>query len=205
MRRYLGAKGVKVPDKVGKGQIRNSNFNVNDPDGHVVEIVQYEPDSWTRRDTGKFVPATRISARMTHVGFLVASLEPAMKFYRDILGFHETWRGSSNGKELSWVNMQVPDGTDYVEFMLYRDPPNAQQRGVRNHICLETPDIARAVAALDASPARKAYERTIEVRTGINRRRLSNLYDPDGTRVELMEPRTVDGQPVPSSTAPPPR
>ena len=32
-----------------------------------------------------------------------------------------------------------------------------------------------------------------------------NLYDPDGTRVELMEPQTVDGQPVPSSTAPPPR
>ena len=32
-----------------------------------------------------------------------------------------------------------------------------------------------------------------------------NLYDPDDTRVELMEPNTVDGQPVPPSNAPPPR
>ena len=29
-------------------------------------------------------------------------------------------------------------------------------------------------------------------------------YDPDGTRVELMEPQTVDGIPAPPSTAPPP-
>jgi len=31
-----------------------------------------------------------------------------------------------------------------------------------------------------------------------------NLYDPDGTRVEIMEPNTVTGKPVPSSAAPPP-
>jgi lactoylglutathione lyase len=32
-----------------------------------------------------------------------------------------------------------------------------------------------------------------------------NLFDPDGTRIELMEPGTVDGAPAPSSIAPPPR
>jgi lactoylglutathione lyase len=32
-----------------------------------------------------------------------------------------------------------------------------------------------------------------------------NLFDPDGTRVELMEPETIDGQPAPPSTLPPPR
>ena len=42
-------------------------------------------------------------------------------------------------------------------------------------------------------------------RTGINRKRQVNLFDPDGTRVELMEPDTIDGRPVPSSTLPPPR
>ena len=40
---------------------------------------------------------------------------------------------------------------------------------------------------------------------GTNRKRQLNLFDADGTRVELMEPRTVDGQPVPPSTAPPPK
>src|SRR5690349_10856259 len=43
MRLYLRSKGLKVPDKVTKGRIKNSNFMVSDPDGHLVEIVQYEP------------------------------------------------------------------------------------------------------------------------------------------------------------------
>jgi hypothetical protein len=40
------------------------------------------------------------------------------------------------------------------------------------------------------------------VRLGINRKRQANLFDPDGTRTELMEPNTIDGKPTPSSTAP---
>src|SRR5271166_4456530 len=35
MRVYLRAKGVKVPDKVGKGRIKNSNYMITDPDGHL--------------------------------------------------------------------------------------------------------------------------------------------------------------------------
>src|SRR6266481_1329820 len=66
MRAYLASKGVKVPEKVGKGKIGNSNFNITDPDGHTVEIVQYEPDGWTRREKGKYLPATRISSHMRH-------------------------------------------------------------------------------------------------------------------------------------------
>ena len=52
-------------------------------------------------------------------------------------------------------------------------------------------------------PARKAYTRPLEIKTGINRKRQLNLFDPDGTRIELMEARTVDGKPTPSSSAPP--
>jgi len=204
MRDYLASSGVKVPDKVGKGQIGNSNFNIVDPDGHTVEIVQYEPDSWTRREKGKFIPDTRISTHLAHVGVLVGALEPAMKFYRDILGFQEFWRGSSSGKELSWVNMRVPNGDDYLEFMLYSTPQDVEQMGVKNHICLITPDINKAVRILEGRPARPNYTRPIEVKVGKNGKRQANLFDPDGTRIELMEPNTVDGTPVPSSTAPPP-
>jgi hypothetical protein len=38
----------------------------------------------------------------------------------------------------------------------------------------------------------------------VNRKRQLNIYDPDGTRVELMEPTTIDGKPAPPSTARPP-
>jgi len=201
---YLAAKSVKVPDKVNKGKIGNSDFNISDPDGHTVEIVQYQPDSWTRRDKGKYLPDTRISTRIMHIGVTIGALAPAMTFYHDVLGFQEFWRGSSSGKVLSWVNMRVPDESDYLEFMLYSTPPDAKERGVKNHICLVTPDIEKAVATLEARPARKNYAQKIEIKTGVNGKRQANLFDPDGTRIELMEPNTASGKLVPSSTAPPP-
>jgi lactoylglutathione lyase len=204
MRDYLASSGIKVPDKVGKGRIGNLNFNIVDPDGHTVEIVQYEPDSWTIREKGKFVPDTRISTQMAHAGILVRRLDPAMKFYRDILGFEEFWRGSSTGTELSWVNLRVPDGSDYLELMLYSKPQDSAQMGGKHHICLFTPDIGKAVATLESRPAFKNYSRPIAINVGKNGKRQVNLFDPDGTRIELMEPNTVDGKPVPSSTAQPP-
>jgi catechol 2,3-dioxygenase-like lactoylglutathione lyase family enzyme len=206
MRVYLASKGVKVPDKVGKGQIKNSNFNVNDPDGHIVEIVQYEPDGWTRRENGKFLPDTRISTHMTHLGVLIDKLDASWPFYSGILGFKNIWQGPPNGKTLSWVNAQVPDGTDYLEMMLYSKPPQTRsQRGTKNHICLVVPDIEKAVAILESRRAKTGYTQPIEIKTGQNGKRQANLYDPDETRVEIMEPNTFDGKPVPSSTAPAPR
>jgi lactoylglutathione lyase len=204
LRRDLAAKGVKVPEKPGVGRIGNRNFNVTDPDGHTVEMVQYMPDSWTVREKGKHLP-DRVSARIMHAGILIGSLEPAMKFYGGILGFQEFWRGSRDGKVLDWVNVRAPEGDTYIEFMLYDELPAPTARGTAHHMCLEVPDIDRAKAWLEARPARKPYTRTLEIRTGVNRKRQMNLYDPDGTRLELMEAHTVDGQPVPSSTATPPR
>jgi catechol 2,3-dioxygenase-like lactoylglutathione lyase family enzyme len=206
MRDYLASKGVRVPDRVGKGRTGNKNFTVKDPDNHTVEIVEYQPDSWTAKDAGKHMPSSRISEKAIHVGIIVTDLEASTKFYGGILGFAEFWRGSAaNSQTLSWTNMRVPDGTDYVEFMLYAKPPAPESRGSAHHICLVVPDVEKAVAALDARPSRKNYTRPVEIRTGINRKRQVNLFDPDGTRVELMEPGTVDGKPAPSSTLPPPR
>lgn len=206
MRDYLASQKVNVPDKVGKGRTGNKNFMVKDPDGHSVEIVEYQPDSWTGKDKGQHIPRSRISERAIHVGVLVGNLDVATKFYNGILGFQEFWRGSAaKSPTLSWVNMRVPDGTDYVEFMLYGEMPAPDRRGSAHHICLVVPDVEKAVAALDARTSRKGYTRPVEIRTGINRKRQVNLFDPDGTRVELMEPDTIDGKPTPPSTLPPPR
>jgi lactoylglutathione lyase len=206
MRDYLASRGVAVPAAVPKGRTGNKNFNVKDPDGHTVEVVEYQSDSWTAREAGKFMPATRVSDHMTHVGVLVGNLEAAIRFYGGILGFGEFWRGSAaNSKTLSWVNMRVPDGDDYIEFMLYDTLPAPDRRGTANHVCLVVPDIVKAVAKIEAQPARKEYNRQIATQTGINRKRQANLYDPDGTRVELMESDTIDGKPAPPSTLPPPR
>src|SRR5580704_6437856 len=71
MRDYLATKGVEVPAKVGKGQTLNKNFNIKDPDGHIVEIVEYQPDSWTSREKGKFMSDARIADHVMHVGIVL--------------------------------------------------------------------------------------------------------------------------------------
>jgi catechol 2,3-dioxygenase-like lactoylglutathione lyase family enzyme len=201
LRRYLASRGVDVPDRVARDEA-GRRFTVRDPDGHAVEFVQPPPAG--RRALERTEPARgmRVSDHILHLGIIVGDVPAALKFYGDMLGFSETWRGSRSGTELSWINLKVPDGSDYVEFMLYGERPAPNARGTQHHICLEVPDLAKAQALLEARPYRATYPRALEPRVGTNRKRQLNLYDPDGTRTELMEPVTVDGQPTPSSTAP---
>ena len=205
MRLYLASRGIKVPDRTPKGRIGNLNFMIKDPEGHDVEIVQYAPNGWTAENYGKQMTDACISNRMMHVGIIVIKLDAEDHFYKDILGFSETWRGSSDSKVLSWTNLKVPDGQDYVELMLYAQPPPAEKRGTAHHLALEVTDAAASVNKLKHNEYFKNYDRAIEVRIGKNRKRQVNLFDPDGTRTELMEGHTIDGKPARSSDAPPPR
>lgn len=206
MRSYLRSKGIPVkPGSAGKTRTGDYAFEIKDPDGTLVEFVQSLPSGIEMHEAGKFLPSTRIADAIYHVGFLVGNLDKSLAFYEGILGFHETWRGSSDGKELSWVNLQVPDGKDYIELMLYNKTPTGY--GTKNHVSLVAPDVQKAVAELESRPAYKTYlthAKPLQVQVGKNGKRQVNLYDPDGTRVELMEAQTVDGQPRASSTAPPP-
>jgi len=203
MRLYLQSKGVAVPPKTAIGKIGNKNYFVKDPNGNTVEIVEYLPEGWTMREQGKFMPDTRISTRMSHVGVMVGQLDASMKFYGEILGFTETWRGGA-GKTLSWVNLKVPDGADYIEFMLYNKAPTRDVMLTKHHICLEVADVAQAGAILQSRTLPAGSKAPDAMKTGVNGKRQINYYDPDGTRVEIMEPGTYDGQPVPPSQAPPP-
>jgi lactoylglutathione lyase len=203
-RTYLAVHGIAVPEAVKKGRIGNRNFSVADPDGHIVEFVQYEPDGWTMQDAGSHISEDRISPYMRHVGITVRSLDRSLAFYRDILGCRETWRGSSDGEVLSWVNMALPGSDDYIELMLYRDPPSRERLGVLNHLALEVQDMASAERELQRRAGQYGYEGPVQHKIGVNRRRLLNILDPDGTRSELMEPTTVDGVPPEPSKAPAP-
>jgi lactoylglutathione lyase len=203
MRVYLASKGVAVPEKTAVGKIGNKNYFIKDPNGNTVEIVEYLVDGWTKRAAGKHLPDTRISKRLSHVGIMVGQFDASMKFYGEILGFREIWRGGA-GKTLSWVNLQVPDGKDYVEFMLYNTPPTRETLLTKHHICLEVADVAQCGEILKGRPLPAGCKEPTEMKTGVNGKRQINYFDPDGTRVEIMEPNTFDGKPVPPSSAPPP-
>ena len=204
MRLYLRSRGIAVPPTTPTGRIGNRNFFVKDPSGNTVEIVQYLPDGWTVREAGHALPDSRISTHMTHVGIMIAQLDSAARFYGDILGFHEFWRGSANGTTLSWVNMRVPDGDDYVEFMLYEKYPPIAAAHTLQHVCLEVANVDVAKDILDHRVLPVGSPAPSLPRVGRNGKRQLNYFDPDGTRVELMEPSTVDGLPRPPSDAPAP-
>ncbi len=203
MRVYLASKGCKVPKETPKGRTGNYNYFVTDPNGTICEIVEYGKEGNTIKNIGSDNPSTRISKRMSHVGFMVPDIDSAMKFYRDILGFKETWRGSADGKNVSWVNLKVPDGNDYIELMLYDKQPNKSRMGSMNHLCLEVDDVPAALTILKTRALPVGCQMPADFKTGINKKRQINCFDGDGTRVEVMEANTVDGQPTPSSTAPP--
>jgi lactoylglutathione lyase len=209
MRAYLAQKGIAVKPHVGKGKTGDLNFEIQDPDGHLVEFVQPLPTGREAENRGKFLPSTRISDEIMHVGLLVGNSQVSLDFYQNRLGFREFWRGSSNRKQLSWIDLRVPNGQNYVEFMLYKDMPPQDKWGTKNHVSLMVPSVPKAIAMLEARPWYKqvylTYAKPLEMQIGVNQQRQVNVYDPDGTRVELMEPNTITGQRTPASTAPPPQ
>jgi lactoylglutathione lyase len=192
LRLHLKKHGVAVPDSPKLGRIGNYGFSIKDPDGHVLEFVQYMSDGWTLKDTGKHLSSNRMSARLKHIGITVRNLEPALAFYRDVLGCTETWRGSPDGKKLHWVNMKLPDSDDYLELMLYDEELSPERKGILNHMSLEVDDVLASAEFLTEKAA-GLYDRPITNKVGINRKRQCNLFDPDLTRAELMEAWTIDG------------
>ncbi|HEY2931332.1 MAG TPA: VOC family protein [Acidobacteriota bacterium] len=191
LRVYLQSKGVKVPASVNRGRDGNVNFTVIDPDGHRVEFVQYLPGSLHTKAKSRFASPQRISQRLLHVGVTIADSAAADRFYKDILGFSEIWRGGTSEAVVNWINMKVPDGTDYLEYMLVTEKPDRRRLGTLHHAALQVPDIQ---AALDKIRERSQGPEAITIRSpqvGRNNRWQLNLFDPDGSRTELMEPFTA--------------
>jgi catechol 2,3-dioxygenase-like lactoylglutathione lyase family enzyme len=186
LRDYLASKGVKVPATLKPGLDGNISFMIQDPDGHNVEFVQYMPGSLHTRNFGKFLPLTRISERIIHVGVTTQDRAAYDHLYKDILGFREFWHGGMKDDRTDWVDMQVPDGTDWLEYMLNVNNPSPKTLGVMNHLALGVPSVARSHERLVARGMK-----TEEPKVGRDGKWQLNLYDPNFTRAELMEPNPV--------------
>jgi lactoylglutathione lyase len=161
--------------------------DTKDPDGHAIQFVSTA--DWT--DTPS-TPDRRISRRMLHAGLTIKDAAAADTFYKETLGFSEIWRGGRPEGTISWINMRVPGGTDYIEYMLYPGaPPTRQQLGSAHHVALLVPDIQQALETVRARtrPGDRNHRATPNI--GVNNRWQLNLFDPDGTRVEFMEPFTA--------------
>jgi lactoylglutathione lyase len=224
MRVFLKSLGYSVPSAIHKTPIYDVGFDLTDPDGIPIQIVQFTPESLMVQNVGKFLSSKRLSNRILHTGFSVAKPE-TVKFYLNGFSVREFWRAdpsmtapaasetarktASTAKEAgsllaSLSNLRLPEGDDYVEWSFIRprgDIP-AQPTRTGGHIALETQEMAKTIAAIEALPAFRDYNRQHEAHVGINHKWQGNFFDPDGTRTEFMEPGTADGLPSPMSHAP---
>jgi catechol 2,3-dioxygenase-like lactoylglutathione lyase family enzyme len=192
MRAYLSAQKVPIVEDIHQGRIGNSFLTIRDPDGHPVEILQYSKTSLTARSQGKFMPAGRVSSHITHVGILVSSVGSAMKFYRDMLGFREFLRGTGGGNgQPGWVDLQTPDGGDYIELIPYSGVPTPAYLKAQNHFSLVSSDIQKTIASLQTRATTELQTSSLNVENGGSLPPRTNLFDPDGARIEIMEPMSA--------------
>jgi catechol 2,3-dioxygenase-like lactoylglutathione lyase family enzyme len=186
LRAYLGAHGIAVPASVESGTDGSRWFDVKDPEDNKVEFVQVPP-------TTPQIPLDPLSHHIIHVGYMVHSREAEDAFFRAVLGFRPYWYGGATDTALSWVSQQVPDGTDWLEYMLVTGPETkgipsdltSDRLGAMDHFSLGVKDIKNT--ALVLYDGDRIPERTSGPKIGRDGKWQYNLFSPDGTRAEIME------------------
>jgi catechol 2,3-dioxygenase-like lactoylglutathione lyase family enzyme len=171
-------------------------FYFKDPDGHVLEILQFPPGKgdarWQR-------PSDHVFLGIDHTAIVVGDTEASVRFYRDTLGLRVVGGSENYGPEQERLNnvqgarlrittLRAAHGPaiELLEYLAPRDgrpfpPDTAVNDLVRWHTLLlaadgavETPPASvREVEVVPTSVAPLGFRRGVTVR------------DPDGHRVQL--------------------
>jgi catechol 2,3-dioxygenase-like lactoylglutathione lyase family enzyme len=188
LRRYLAGKKVAVPTKVTVGADGSRWFDVRDPEGTPVQFVQ--PSA-----TLPAVAANPLSSRVIHVGFIIHDRAREDVFWRDALGFRPYWAGGTHPGTPKWISLKVPDGSDWMEYMVVGTPdgtgipPNmaAAELGVLNHFALGVADMRQTYTTMWNEQRLDGQKSDVVPKIGADAKWQLNLIDPDGTRAEYME------------------
>jgi catechol 2,3-dioxygenase-like lactoylglutathione lyase family enzyme len=187
MRKYLAAKGWKTPAAVTKGSDGSQWFEVLDPEKNKVEFVQPPAHPKAPNDPNA------VGTHIIHLGFMVHSRAAEDTFYRDLLGFRPYWFGGMQEGKLDWVSQQVPNGHDWLEYMLTSGPSGSgipanmtlHALGVLDHLSIGVVSVPDAYKKL-AAKNRLTGVHDKEPKIGKDGKWQFNFYDPDEIRLELM-------------------
>ena len=176
-RDYLLAHGFQ-PGLLEKDPDSTQHFRILDPEGNPIAFVHRPPDDPT-------APSSKqIGSHLIHAGFVVKDLAAENRFYVDALGFRLYWQGGFKDDGTDWYEIQVPDGPDWIEYMLnIRANADHHELGIQDHFSFGVKDVHAAAAELRARKL-KTFDGPEVGRDGKDS---LDAYDPDGTRVEIME------------------
>ena len=154
---YLVARQYHDVDSLKTGSDGSKWFFTRDPEGNRVQFVQSAAHPF-------HASASLASPHIIHVGFLVKDRAAEDRFYRDLLGFRPYWYGAMHEGAVDWISQQVPDGHDWLEYMMVGpgstvpiERVDANQLGVLNHFSLGVANMEAAVTKLLAEGRVKLY------------------------------------------------
>jgi TolB protein len=184
--KYLAARNIALPRKVERGSDGSHWFDVIDPEGNRIEFMQ--PPA----NTPDVSPGS-LSNHIIHVGFIVHNRALEDSFFRSVLGFRPYWFGGMKDDTPTWISQQVPDGTDWLEYMIVGTPegrgiPATMSRadlGVLDHFSLGVANAQAAYTLLWNEGRLAGQSNTPKI--GRDAKWQLNLLDPEGTRAEIME------------------
>jgi len=115
--------------------------------------------------------------RMNHVGISTPNIEETITYYTETLGFPEAFRVTTDAGDIALVYVQVSQNS-----FLELQPSNPNRPPGLSHFGVVVEDMGDAIAmwraqGLEVEDSRVSGTRAV----------LSNIYDGNGVRMELLE------------------
>ena len=188
LHRDLQRRGLQ-PTAIETRRDGNPYTTLVDPEGHQVAFVEYLPTSKQSKLERQLLVRERLSTELWHSGVHVLDKAKMDAFYQDKLGFKPYWIGSRDGDPL-YVHMDIPGlKQNFFEYLVQYGEVDRDRLGSTHHICLRVDDIDSALEKAHQRGLPRTEQHAAKV--GMVKHWLANLFDPDGTRIEFMEPHYV--------------
>lgn len=167
----------------------NRYTSLTDPEGHRISFVEYAPGSKQKATDGQLLVRERLSTEVWHTGVRVKDQSKMDAFFHDKLGFWAYWTGARDGQNL-YVHNHAPGLRDnFYEYLLEYGESDRERLGSMYHIALKVDDLDNVLEKAHARGLPRDERHA--ARLGMVKHWLANLFDPDGTRIEFMEPHFV--------------
>ena len=115
--------------------------------------------------------------RMNHIGISTPDIDETITYYTETMGFPEAFRVTNDSGQIALVYVQVSQNT-----FLELQPANDQRPPGLSHFGVVVEDMDSAIAMWRARGAEVEDSRTSSTKAV-----LSNIYDANGVRMELLE------------------
>jgi catechol 2,3-dioxygenase-like lactoylglutathione lyase family enzyme len=176
------------PTPIVTGPDGNAVFRVIGPSEAKLDFIEYVPTSRQGQLRGKLLDPRRISTRLWHVGIYTQDRAASAPFYGEKLGLP---RGRDLGRG---EYIETPSSDRNIETKHPPLDPNIpaqkaqlerETMGAVEHMALEVADMR---ATRDLVQERGKYtDLQVRAHVGNNRHWLMHIFDPDGSRAEIME------------------